>query len=162
MLFRSMSESEKRSDDELLRDAVRTPSGLVLSATLQTAKAVLKRLRQGVSQADISRELNKSESVVCEYVKSLRRVGLIGANVVDETSSVSETQDDIAKREMFDEIQSLRAELSGRSKKISALEKELEELRSRQQEWLERYEYLKGYNDGERAALLKIIETLKG
>ena len=157
-----MSEGEKRSDDELLRDAVRTPSGLVLSATMQTAKAVLRRLRQGASQADISRELNKSESVVCEYVKSLRRVGLISANVVDEAASVSETQDDIAKRELFDEIQSLRAELAGRSKKISALEKEIEQLRSGERDWLERIEYLKGYNAGERSALLKIIETLKG
>ena len=89
-----MSEAEKRSEDDLLRDAVRTPSGLVLSATMQTAKAVLRRVRQGASQADISRELNKSESVVCEYVKSLRRVGLIGPNVVNETASGSETQDD--------------------------------------------------------------------
>ena len=63
---------------------------------------------------------------------------------------------------MFDEIQSLRAELAGRSKKIAALEKELEGVRRREHDWLERIEYLKGYNAGERAALLKIIETLKG
>ena len=157
-----MSEAEKRSEDDLLRDAVRTPSGLVLSATMQTAKAVLRRVRQGASQADISRELNKSESVVCEYVKSLRKVGLIGASVVDESAIIGEREDDIAKRELFDEIQSLRAELAGRSKKISALEREVDELRRRQQEWSERIEYLKGFNAGERAALLKIIETLKG